>query len=191
MRDSSHRTWISFMRDAVDAWRKREGWSQATVVQEIIETHIRIGADARTGIRFEPQTTDAFDRMRINSERVYRWLDETKDNNLLGAAFAETILAALPRDLRHECVSSMLGRYCGLSVRFSDVTPGEMRVSELLRSVIQESGEAESAMVDLIDGATVDELTRAQRGLAESVSVHQAAIDAVERELEKLRGPAK
>lgn len=183
MRSHSHGTWISFIRDAVEAWRKREGWSQATVVQEIIDCHIRIGADVRTGIRFEPHTTDAFDRMRVNAERVYRWLDETKDNNLLGAPFTESILAALPPDLRFECLSSMLGRHCGFSVHFSDPAAADFNACALLRDVIKESGEAESAVVDLVDGATAEELIKAQRELSESIHAQRVALEAVEREL--------
>lgn len=183
MRSSSHGTWVSFIRDAVEAWRKREGWSQATVVQAIIDTHVRIGADVRTGIRFEPQTTDAFDRMRINAERVYRWLDETKDNNLLGAAFSESILAALPLDLRLECLSAMLGRHCSLTVHCAEPPAVTFQAGVLLRDVIKESGEAESAMVDLVDGATRDELLKAQRELAESIHAQRVALNAVEREL--------
>lgn len=186
MRADSHNTWIGFVRDAVEAWRKREGWSQATAVQEIIDVHVRIGGDVRTGIRFEPPTKDAFERMRINSERVYRWLDEGKDNNLLGVPFCESIIAALPADLRHECVSAMLGRNCGLIVHFSDQTDGRFDVGQLLHSVIKESGEAESAMVDLVDGATYDELIRAQLELAESVAAHKTALAAVEGELTRV-----
>lgn len=185
MRADSHNTWIGFVRDAVEAWRKREGWSQATAVQEIIDVHVRIGGDVRTGIRFEPPTKDTFERMRINSERVYRWLDEGKDNNLLGAPFCESIIAALPVDLRHECVSAMLGRDCGLVVNFPAAAAVDFAAGKLLRDVIKEDGEAQAAMVDLVDGATLDELVKAQREVSESIAVQKVALSAIESELGK------
>lgn len=183
MRIESHGTWIACVRAAVDAWRKRNDWSMATVVQEIVDHHERSGAASRTGIRFEPRTRDPFDRMRVNSERVYRWLDEGKDNNLLGLNFTESILAAMPDDLRLACVNTMLVRHCGLAAHVADGGVSALRLSEILKMVIKESGDAEAAMVSLLDGATIDELMEAQRQFAESTIAHQESLRVIEAEL--------
>lgn len=39
--------------------------------------------------------------MKVNADRVFRWLDDgTKDTNLVPANFVPSILAALPTDLK-------------------------------------------------------------------------------------------
>jgi hypothetical protein len=70
MRDSSH-TVIAGVRIAVNAWRKREGWSRETVVARIVVQYEKLGGPALTGIVFDPETRDAYDRMRVNADRVY------------------------------------------------------------------------------------------------------------------------
>ncbi|MBN0437935.1 hypothetical protein JTM67_36255, partial [Pseudomonas aeruginosa] len=83
MRNESH-TLISTLLGVVNQWRRREGWSRETVVQHIVEAHERIQGALVTGIVFDPPTRDATERMKVNADRVFRWLDDgTKDTNLV------------------------------------------------------------------------------------------------------------
>lgn len=180
MRDISHTSFISVLRQGVQIWRKREQWSRETVVQEIIDVHCALGLDKSSGVVFDPQTRDAYERTKVNADRVYRWLDdETKDTNLLPVNFLPSILAALPMDLRIRSVNELLypaGLHC-------DVTPtgGEISTpAQMLRSVIKESGEAQSAIADLVDHPDIDRLRIAERELTESIAVNESALAMVE-----------
>lgn len=102
MRDRPQgRTWIAIIREHLDAWRRENHWSRETLVQQIVEAHERLRFDRLTGLRFEPSTTDPYNRQKVNAERVYRWLDDlTKDKNLLGANLLPSILAGMPVERR-------------------------------------------------------------------------------------------
>ena len=172
-------TLTAIVREAVEAWRKRERWSIATVVQCIVEAHERIGADVLTELRFDSDR-DAVRRMQTNGERVYRWLDDvTKHSNYLPPNFLPSIMAALPMDLRIECADRFLFA-AGLAVRPLEGECGHKSVVTALQVVAKESGEATAAVAALVDGATPEELRVAQRELTESIAAQQSALSDVE-----------
>lgn len=108
MRNDSHKTVISRLAEYIDDWRKAQGMSQITVVDEIVKAHDSIGGPASTGIHFE-KSTDEWNRQKNNADRVWRWLDDkSKDRNLLPVNFLPSILAAMPKDLRFAFLAEML-----------------------------------------------------------------------------------
>lgn len=108
MRNDSHVTLISRLAAYVDDWRKNENMSQTTVVDEIVKAHDLIDGPVTTGIRFEANP-DEWDRVKNNSDRVWRWLDDkSKDKNLLPANFLPSILAAMPEETRRAFLTEML-----------------------------------------------------------------------------------
>lgn len=87
MRNESHKTLIGILREHVADWRRAAGLSSASAIDMIVAAHAHLGGPAVTGIRFDVHT-DEFQRMKNNSDRVLRWLDdETKDTNFLPANF--------------------------------------------------------------------------------------------------------
>lgn len=178
------RTLISILRDYVEEWRKLNGWSRETVAQEIVEAHESLGAGRVTGIYFDPPTRDAFERMRVNADRIFRWLDDvTKDRNLLPANFIPTILQALPLTIRMHAADDLM-RPVGLGCRaINMLSIGESEsesVGSLFRSLVIETAEANVAVSELLDGETPDELLRAQRELTEALESIQAMLTRVE-----------
>lgn len=166
MRNDSHNTLIGTIRTAVVEWRKREGWSRESVVQEIVTKHEEIGAPAVTDITFDPNTRDAFGRMKVNADRVFRWLDdESKDTNLLPVNFLPSILAALPQDLQLQ-VLGVLVRPLGLQVMSSD-TAEAPAFSPLAHasSIIKESAEAAQAVLAIGPNASPELLAQANKEL--------------------------
>ena len=116
MRNESHKTLIGILREHVADWRRAAGLSSASAIDIIVAAHAHVGGPAVTGIRFDAHT-DEFQRMKNNSDRVLRWLDdETKDTNFLPANFVFSILAGMPDDARVHCLNDMLRRF-GLCVR--------------------------------------------------------------------------
>lgn len=108
MRNDSHVTLISRLAAYVDDWRKNENMSQMTVVDEIVKAHDSIGGPISTGIRFEANP-DEWDRVKNNSDRVWRWLDDkSKDKNLMPANFLPSVLAAMPEETRRAFLTEML-----------------------------------------------------------------------------------
>lgn len=164
MRNVSHKTLIGTVRAAVTEWRKREGWSRETVVQQIVEAHDEIEGPSTTGIVFDPNTRDAFDRTKVNADRVFRWLDdEGKDTNLLPANFLPSILAALPLDLKLSCLGDIL-RPLGVEVTSSDKEEGAgFNAAGHLVTIIKESSEAQQALVQASQSQDADTLAMAYK----------------------------
>lgn len=178
------RTLIAILRDYVEEWRKLNGWSRETVAQEIVEAHGRLGAGRVTGIFFDPPTRDTFERMRVNADRIFRWLDDvTKDRNLLPANFIPTILQALPLTIRMHAADDLM-RPVGLGCRtiaMLSIDPGAGEsVGSMFRSLVIETAEANVAVSALLDGETPAELLRAQRELTEALESIQAMLTRVE-----------
>ncbi|WP_238912512.1 hypothetical protein [Achromobacter xylosoxidans] len=187
MRHESHKSLIATLRDHLSAWRKAEGWSRETMVDHIVNAHSNVGGEAASGIRFDPQTRDTFERMKVNADRVFRWLDdETKDTNLLPANFLQSVLAAMPHDRRRHCVDDLL-RPLGLAVRTLS-TEGSAEVCvALLSNVLREQAEAGASLAALLDGkATSDELIQAHRETSEAIVSMRAARATVERQMAAL-----
>lgn len=182
MRDNSHKTVIGIMREAIEAWRKRERWSQMAVVQAIVEEHEGRALDALTEIHFEHQTTgrDAYRCTQTNAERVYRWLDDvSKPNNLLPASFIPSILSALPMDLRLGAANQLLVQ-TGLAAYALNAKAPRADVTQILQAVAREGCQATASLADLLDGATQAELHAAQIQLAEAAEATGSALNHVE-----------
>ena len=183
MRDNTQ-TLIGIVRGAVQTWYKREHWSRETVCQQIISQYELQAGPVNTGIKFDPPTRDAYDRQRINAERIFRWLDDaTKDTNLLPANFLPYIIASLPMDLRIECADAIL-QTSHLTVRVvGSVDTGCL--THALQFMAKEGGEAVAAMATLLDGATPNELRDAQREITEALAAFKDGLAAIEGVMHK------
>lgn len=179
MRSESHKTLIGWAREHVNACRKAMGWSREAVAEVIVEAHDRIGGGSATGIRFEPRTTDTFERAKVNADRIFRWLDDdSKDTNLLPANFLPSILAALPMDDRIALMNDILGPLGLVVCRMDDDRADVLSATKHLVTISKEVAEAQSAVASLIDGATLPELQKAERELGEAEhAIHQARHD--------------
>jgi hypothetical protein len=181
MREKSQ-TLIASVREAVNAWRKREGWSREAVAQEIVKHYDEHDGAVVTGVRFDPNTRDIFERAKVNADRIFRWLDDdSKDGNLLPANMLPYLLHALPRDLRIACADEIL-QPADLSVRVMDAEV-DADLTMALQHMAKECGEAVAAMANLIDGATPDELQAAQQEVTEALAAATEALALVEARL--------
>ena len=169
MRSNPHKTRIAMYRECLEEWRKRDGLSRETVCQLIVEAHERTDGPATTGIRFEPPTTDAYERQKVNAERIFRWLDDvSKDKNLLPANFEASIEEAMPLDIYLKFENMRLARK-GIELRQIEVEPRPaLDVTPHLRSLVKESAEATTSLLGIGPDATVDQLKHACRELQEA-----------------------
>lgn len=181
MRNESHKTLIGTIRSHLGQWRKREGWSRETLVTQVIEAHEACAGPLTTGIHFDPATRDAFERSKVNADRVFRWLDdESKDNNLLPANFLPSVLAAMPPDVRLHCVNELL-RPLGLAARSLEQSANaQIAVQQGLVEMIREDAEAHQAFAALMSDVTDQSLDAALKEINESIETKQRIRSAVE-----------
>lgn len=169
MQRATHPSPIAIVSDHIEAWRREHRWSRETVADFIVQAHIRIGGPVFTGITFEPPTTDTFERMRVNADRIFRWLDDhTKDRNLLPFNFVLSIIAALPEDRRVLLVNDLLHPVC-LSVTTvidGDIEPTQEEINEHFRAVVAQTADATIAASQLLDGVHGNEADHAEAKLS-------------------------
>lgn len=168
MQRATHPSPLAIVRDHIEAWRRDNRWSRETIADLIVQTHIRIGGPSYTGIAFEPPTTDTFERMRVNADRVFRWLDDTtKDKNLLPFNFLWSVLAALPEDRRVLLVNDLLHPVC-LQVEAShdgDDDVSAQEIADTFRALVDHGAQATVATSQLLDGVDEGEAGQAEKKL--------------------------
>lgn len=169
MRSESH-TPISVIKTHFEKWRKENRFSRETAIQFVTEAHEALGFDVVSGIRFDPTTQDAFDRQRINAERVYRWLDDvTTDRNLLPANFIPSILAALPLAERVACVNELLSGVGLVASALDDGGEDELEVNRHLPGMMKETHEALQAVVQLNSNMDEKNLLHTHQEVGEAI----------------------
>lgn len=184
MQRESHKpaTVIAILREAVDEWRRGNRWSRETVAQMIVEAHERIDAPLVTGMVFDPPTRDHFERMRVNADRIFRWLDDvSKDRNHLPLNMLASVLAALPVELRVQAACRLL-RPAGITARAmtTQAQPLVDTVLSLLQRDLIETAEANAALAQLVDGIEAGELEHAQRQVADAIEALRTTQEAIE-----------
>jgi hypothetical protein len=163
----SHKSPISALLEILDAWRKGQNKSRETTAEEIVCAHERIDGPARTGVFFEPRTTDVFKRMHTNAARIFRWLDDSKDTNLLSVNLLPSILEAMPEELRIHWLNDYL-RPLGLCVRNVEQVDGTAPdMNRLLCSVLKETSEAVQSMAESAANPSESNLERAAKELTD------------------------
>lgn len=173
-------TWIAMIRDAVEAWRKRNLWSRETTAMSIVAAHEARAAQQLSGIYFEPHTRDTFEIAKVNADRIFRWLDDvTKDRTLLPVNFIPSILAALPSEARRALIDDLL-RGQGLASRELSAAATSLPISVLLQETLLETAQAEQSLAALLDGVDESELVTAQRELTEAIVALNKARNCVE-----------
>jgi len=187
MRNGSH-TFIGHLRDALEAWRKDNGWSRETLAMCVIDAHLAIGGPASTAIIFDPPTRDTFERAKVNADRLFRWIDDvTKDTNTIPANFLPSILFALPIDRRIGLLNQWL---VPLDVTCRPLhTPATSidTTVNVFKDLVKESSEAQASMANLLDGVAPGELETAHTELCEALVAIKRAIDLTERKLAEAR----
>lgn len=178
MQRATHPSPIAIISDHVEAWRRENRWSRESVADQIVQAHERIGGTLYTGIRFEPATTDTFERMRVNADRIFRWLDDhTKEKNLLSANFIWSILAAMPMD-RRLLLANDLMHPVDITVRCMidvDAEPTAAEIAEQFRAVVAHTGDATIAVSQLMDGVHTGEAEHAEAKLGLAAATIQRA----------------
>lgn len=163
-------TLIGIIREEVSEYRRLHRLSRETIAACIVEAHERLGADSLANIRFEPKTVDAFERTKVNADRIFRWLDdETKDGTLLPANFLQSVLAGVPEEVRRRALDRIL-MPLGFAVRSltgsQELAPFSATVAT---NLMREQNGAAVAVTNLIDGYDKHELEAAHQEVSEAI----------------------
>ncbi len=163
-------TLIGILREEITEYRRINRLSRETIAATIVEAHERLGADHVANIRFEPKTIDTFERMKVNADRIFRWLDdETKDGTLLPANFIQSVLAGVPEEVRRRALDRIL-MPLGFAVRSLTSSQALVPFSVTVAvDLMREQNEAAQAVTGLIDGHDRQELEDAHQQLSESI----------------------
>lgn len=177
-------TLIGILREEISTYRRLNRLSRETIAQNIVEAHERLQADAITSIRFEPKTTDAVERQKVNADRLFRWLDdETKDSTLLPTNFLPSVLAGIPQAVQRRCLDRIL-MPLGFAVRaLTEDGDAVVFSAAVATHLMKEQGEAAIAVVGLADGYDKAELLNARREVAEAVDAGKKTLQLIETQL--------
>ncbi|MDD5175775.1 MAG: hypothetical protein PHQ05_05060 [Sterolibacterium sp.] len=192
---TASRTPLAIVRDHVEDWRKSKRWSRETVVDAIVQAHERLGLDRLTGIHFDPPTRDTFERMRVNADRVFRWLDDsTKDKNLLPFNFIWSVLAAMPMERRLAMADTLLAPVdLGAREEIAEATglDADQDHTVLLhfQAMVSTSADAQVAMSQLLDGIDAGEPEQAKVKLSRTATAIQRALCLMSRLLHRRKKP--
>lgn len=180
MRTESQKTKLAILMEYVDRWRVRAG-SREAVAMAIVEAHTGAGFNTRAKLQFDTQG-DAFTLAKNAADRIFRWLDDkTKDGNFMPVNFEDSILLAMPEDLRHGYLNAWL-RSFGMQAQGIHVADcGDSDLSQYLPTMIKEGAEAKLALAGISDNPSVSELDAADQEFSEAIeafSKSQAALRA-------------
>lgn len=188
MRAESQKTKLAHLMIYVDKWRERVGSREAVAVA-IVEAHVAAGFNTRAKLHFDTQG-DSFTMAKNAADRIFRWLDDkTKDGNFMPSNFEDSILLAMPEDLRLGYLNAWLAIFDMRAKGIHEGSAHGCAVSHL-KAVSKESAEATAAMADLLDGDTPTELDAADRELAEQEEVVRKARAYVASRRNKLKAVA-
>ena len=189
MRIESQKTKLALLLAHVDQWRARAG-SRESVAQAIVEAHIARGANTQPKLQFETRG-DVFTLAKNAPDRIFCWLDvKTKDNNFMPVNFEDSIVAAMPADIRLGYLNEWLGAF-GLTVQGVNVSNGAtFNATVHLVSVSKESSEAVGAMADLMTNTSEAGLERAERELLEAEEAARIAREALHGYRGRIKGQA-
>lgn len=188
MRSESQKTKLAHLMTYIDKWRERVG-SRESVAVAIVEAHIAAGFNTRAKLHFDTQG-DSFILAKNAADRIFRWLDDkTKDGNFMPANFEDSILLAMPEDLRLAYLNDWL-RTFGMAAKAVHEGDSDICISALLPSVIKESSEATFAMASLPADPTTADLDAADREFAEAIEKLQKGRAAFRAKRTKLKAVA-
>lgn len=167
MQGASQKTKLAILMEFVDQWRIRAGSREAVAVA-VVEAHVGAGFNGRAKLHFDTQG-DSFTLAKNAADRIFRWLDDkTKDGNFMPANFEDSILLAMPEDLRLGYLNTWL-RSFGMTAKGLHEVDENATPSQVLPGTIKECSEATFALASLSDSPTVSDLDAADREFVEAI----------------------
>lgn len=177
MQRASQKTKLSILAHHVDQWRARAG-SRETVATEIVEAHIAAGYNTRAKLHFDTQG-DAFMLAKSRADRIFRWLDDkTKDGNFMPPNFEDSVLLAMPADIRMAYLNEWLS-FLDISAQGIGEAGGIFDVSDHFMTLSKESAEAVVSVAQVMKDPSAANIARAEIELSEAESANRNIREAL------------
>ncbi|WP_223879295.1 toxin YdaT family protein [Chitinimonas arctica] len=165
------------LRTELENWRKDAGWSQETLTATVVEAHFALAAEVSTEITFQ-RGRDAYQDMRTNKTRLYRWLSVDSADPALPADMVPSILAALPVERRLRAAMAMLGDACQLSIMPRHAKCEGLNVLDLVAETNKEASEGTQALVSLARNPTPEAARKALSEVTHAeAAFHHARVE--------------
>jgi hypothetical protein len=169
----------SVLRAEIEAWRRAGNISREAVAAMVMEAHVKLGGEAATGVEFT-FVGDTYTQAKKGAQKLFRWLDA---DGTLPAGMVQSILEALPLDVRLHCLNQMF-RGLGVEVRIREsVTPGQFDGFGHLRSMIKENSEAQTAVVLATNNPTTANIKAAIKEVREAAEADLSTLVDLEAQL--------
>lgn len=174
----------SVLRAEIEAWRRAGNISREAVAAMVMDAHDALGGEAVTGVDFS-FVGDTYTQAKKGAQKLFRWLD---DGSTLPAAMVQSILAALPFDVRMHCLNQMF-RPLGVEARsLEPVTPARFDGLAHLQAMIKENSEAQSAVVLAASTQSPEAIKVAIKEVTESIQADTDAKRSLEAALLEAQG---
>ena len=174
----------SVLRAEIEAWRRAGSISREAVAAMVMDAHAALGGEAVTGVDFS-FVGDTYTQAKKGAQKLFRWLD---DGSTLPAAMVQSILAALPFDVRLHCLNQMF-RPLGVEARsLEPVTPARFDGLAHLQAMIKENSEAQSAVVLAASTQSPEAIKVAIKEVTESIQADTDAKRSLEAALLEAQG---
>lgn len=169
----------SILRTEIEAWRRAGNISREAVAAMVMDSHVAFGGEAATGVEFS-FVGDTYTQAKKAAQKLYRWLDV---DGTLPAGIVQSILAALPLDVRLHCMNQMF-RPLGVEARSLEVVaPARFDGLAHVQAMIKENAEAQSAVVKAASAQTPEAYIEAIKEVSESIEADIAAKRSLEAAL--------
>lgn len=180
-----HRSRVQQLNIAIRQWADTLSVRRHVIAAAIIEKVEQIGLTqilADEGITFN-KTNDAYNDMRVNAQKIFRWIDPECDhykNYQAVLLIEEAIVAAMPQDIRTKYLNAV---YTDSGTYITKIRPSTEKLNAELVAIAvhKENSEALTAILNLKIIKTDKEAIRTHKELMEASAINRAGADWVER----------
>lgn len=173
MWDKPQESTLKTLARHIDKWQDRTPVSQEAIADDIVKAHELFDPECKSGVRFNPQSKTESDRLKANHSKIWRWLDDrSKDTNLMPVNFLQSMLVAMPADLRVSFLNEFLSP---LELQVTAAEGGdhvEICMNHVIETV-KESGEANHFIAKLMVNQDLPTLKHTHKEVDEAIETYK------------------
>lgn len=155
--NDSHESWQDFLRRCYSSWTNKAGITKEAAADDVVRLHNDCGAQAKTGLHFNPSSVTEANRLKANCATLTRYMDREELFDLL-----PYILGAMGDEQKLAFASQYLFP-AGLAVRLLDKAEHEEFTYEAAADVQSAACDAMKALTAAALNPTPENLAIAER----------------------------
>jgi hypothetical protein len=162
--NDSHESWRQFLDRCYANWIRKSGISKEAAADTVVSIHNKAGAQAKTGLHFNPSSVTEANRLKANCATLERYMEKVELFDLL-----PYILGAMDDEQKLAFAAQYL-RPAGLAVHLLDVEQHTEFTIEVAHDTSAAAYDALRAMTEAALRPTAENLEIAER---ETAKVHE------------------